>query len=226
MGMFLRRGPAPHRTRASDLEIGQTIKLKLNGTPWDWLVVHQGLPSSIYDNSCDGTWLLLKDIYENRQWSSTDVDGYANSTVQSYLNGDFLNLFDGNIKDAIKHVKIPYREGFTTQQGANGLPCKLFLLSAPEIHIEGRDIDASEGSALHFFASCTTNTADPKRVAYLNGQAADWCLRSTDTDEGSYTFVVGVGGGFTYGNKTNSFGIRPALILPSDFIVTDDMLTA
>ena len=35
MGMFLRRGPAPHRTRASDLEIGQTIKLNLNGTPWE-----------------------------------------------------------------------------------------------------------------------------------------------------------------------------------------------
>ena len=63
MGMFLRRGPAPHRIRMSDLEIGQTIKLNVNGTPWDWLVVHQGLPSSIYDESCNGTWLLLKVIY-------------------------------------------------------------------------------------------------------------------------------------------------------------------
>lgn len=49
MGMFLRRGPAPRRTRMSDLEIGKAIKLNLNGTPWDWLVVHQGLPSDIYD---------------------------------------------------------------------------------------------------------------------------------------------------------------------------------
>lgn len=72
MGMFLRRGSAPHRTRLSDLEIGQTIKLNLNGTPWDWVVVNQGLPSSIYDASCDGTWLLMKDIYENRKWNDTN----------------------------------------------------------------------------------------------------------------------------------------------------------
>ena len=91
MGMFLRRGSAPHRVRLSDLEIGQIIKLNVNGAPWEWLVVHQGLPSSLYDASCDGTWLLLKDIYENRQWNSRDSNVLETSTVQSYLNGDFLN---------------------------------------------------------------------------------------------------------------------------------------
>ena len=48
--------------------VGSTVKLKVNGTAKEFIVVHQGKPSSLYDNSCDGTWLLMKDIYENRQW--------------------------------------------------------------------------------------------------------------------------------------------------------------
>ena len=230
MGMFLRRGPAPHRTRASDLEIGQTIKLNLNGTPWDWLVVQQGLPSSIYDASCDGTWLLMKDIYENRVWQSGNINKYESSGIHSYLNNTFLKLFDSNIQGAIKQVKLPYRKnggsGGTTQQGANGLPCKIFLLSAPEVHYEHSYIDSGEGAALSYFASCVTNGADSKRVAYLNGSAAIWWLRSPYTSNTYYVWRVNTNGNCVNNYASNSNGIRPALILPSDFIVTDDMLTA
>lgn len=230
MGMFLRRGPAPHRTRMSDLEIGRSIKLNLNSTPWEWLVVHQGLPSSIYDASCNGTWLLMKDIYESRQWHSSNSNNYAKSTVQRYLNEDFLNLFDGNIKDAIKQVKIPYRKnggsGGTTQQGANGLPCKIFLLSAPEVHCEHRYIDSGEGAALSYFASCVTNNADSKRVAYLNGSAARWWFRSPYTYNTSNVWYVYTDGDRSHSSASYSHGIRPALVLPSDFIVSEEMLAA
>lgn len=230
MGMFLRRGSAPHRTRLSDLEIGQTIKLNLNGTPWDWVVVNQGLPSSIYDASCDGTWLLMKDIYENRKWNDTNSNVLETSTVQSYLNGDFLNLFDSNIKSAIKQVKIPYYKnggsGGTTQQGANGLPCKIFLLSALEVHYEHSYIDSGEGAALSYFASCATNAADSKRVAYLNGSVANWWLRSPYTGNTSRVWHVCSDGDCSYRYAYYSYGIRPAIILPSDMIVTDDMLAA
>lgn len=111
MGMFLRRGPAPHRTRMSDLEIGRSIKLNLNGTPWGWLVVHQGLPSSIYDASCDGTWLLMEDIYEQRLWDSANTNKLESSTIHSYLNGDFQDLFDSNIKGCNQTSKGPVSQG-------------------------------------------------------------------------------------------------------------------
>ena len=113
--------------------VGSTVKLKVNGTAKEFIVVHQGKPSSLYDNSCDGTWLLMKDIYENRQWHSSNVNNLENSTIHSYLNGTFLNLFESNIRDAIKQVKLPYRKnggsGGSDQSGANGLLCKIFLLS-------------------------------------------------------------------------------------------------
>ena len=230
MGMFLRRGPAPHRTRLSDLEIGHSIKLNLNGTPWDWLVVNQGLPSSIYDASCNGTWLLLKDIYEGQQWNDTSLNVLETSTVQSYLNGDFLNLFDGNIKGAIKQVKIPYRKnggsGGADQNGANGLLCKIFLLSGYEVGWTTSDHPylPKDGQKLSYFESGTGKSANNKRIAKLNGSASSWWLRSPRTDDDYRVFFVYSNGKYDYYNASLANGIRPAIILPSDMIVTDDML--
>lgn len=45
--------------------VGSIVKIKVNGAAKDFIIVHQGKPSSVYDDSCNGTWLLMKDIYEN-----------------------------------------------------------------------------------------------------------------------------------------------------------------
>lgn len=232
MGMFLRRGPAPHRTRMSDLEIGQMIKLNLNGTPWEWLVVHQGLPSSIYDASCDGTWLLMNDIYEKRVWDSGNINKYESSDIHAYLNNTFLNLFDSNIKDTIKQVKIPYRKnggsGGTDQSGANGLSAKIFLLSVYEVGFTTSDNQyfPQDGAKLSYFESGTGTSANNKRIAKRNGSASDWWLRSPHTGGTSYVLDVYRDGDYFRDSANKSYGIRPAIILPSDMLVTDDMLAA
>ena len=202
--------------------VGSTVKLTVNGKAREFIVVHQGKPSSVYDESCNGTWLLMKDIYENRVWQSGNINKYESSDIHSYLNNTFLKLFDSNIQGAIKQVKLPYRKnggsGGTTQQGANGLPCKIFLLSAPEVHYEHSYIDSGEGAVLSYFASCVTNNADSKRVAYLNGSVADWWLRSPDAGNTYYVWLVYCNGG----GASRSYGIRPALVLPSTLLVSDD----
>lgn len=209
----------------STLAVGSSVYLNVGGVRKEFLVVHQGKPSSLYDDSCNGTWLLMKDIYESRQWHSSRVNKLESSDIHAYLNNTFLNLFDSNIRDAIKQVKIPYRKnggsGGTTQQGANGLPCKIFLLSAPEVHYEHSYIDSGEGAALSYFASCVTNNADPKRVAYLNGSAAYWWLRSPGTGGTGGVWCVRSDGncGGDYANFSR--GIRPALVLSSDALVDD-----
>lgn len=206
--------------------VGSTVKLTVNGKAREFIVVHQGKPSSVYDESCNGTWLLMKDIYENRVWQSGNINKYESSDIHSYLNNTFLKLFDSNIQGAIKQVKLPYRKnggsGGTTQQGANGLPCKIFLLSAPEVHYEHSYIDSGEGAVLSYFASCVTNNADSKRVAYLNGSAACWWLRSPYTVDTNYVWYVYSFGDYGGGNASVSAGIRPALVLPSTLLVSDD----
>lgn len=206
--------------------VGSTVKLTVNGKAREFIVVHQGKPSSVYDESCNGTWLLMKDIYENRVWQSGNINKYESSDIHSYLNNTFLKLFDSNIQGAIKQVKLPYRKnggsGGTTQQGANGLPCKIFLLSAPEVHYEHSYIDSGEGAVLSYFASCVTNNADSKRVAYLNGSAANWWLRSPYTGNTNDVWNVYSYGNYYNRNASNSYGIRPALVLPSTLLVSDD----
>lgn len=207
--------------------IGSTIKLKVNGSAKDFIVVHQGKPSSVYDDSCNGTWLLMKDIYENRQWHSSNTNDYANSTIHSYLNSTFLNLFESNIKKAIKQVKLPYRKGSgtstTVTSGSNGLSAKIFLLSATETSFNFSSyMPSGEGAELAYFKGCADNSADSKRVAYLNESASVWWLRSPYCYSFSNALCVYSGGDWSYSYCSNAYGIRPALILPSTLLVSDD----
>lgn len=210
----------------SSKAIGSTIKLKVNGSAKDFIVVHQGKPSSVYDDSCNGTWLLMKDIYENRQWHSSNTNDYANSTIHSYLNSTFLNLFESNIKNAIKQVKLPYRKGSgtstTVTSGSNGLSAKIFLLSATETSFSFSYMPSGEGAELAYFKGCADNSSDSKRVAYLNGSAAGWWLRSPGCGGFGVALYVYSSGDWYYSVCSGSRGIRPALILPSTLLVSDD----
>lgn len=211
----------------SSKAIGSTIKLKVNGSAKDFIVVHQGKPSSVYDDSCSGTWLLMKDIYENRQWHSSNTNDYANSTIHSYLNSTFLNLFESNIKNAIKQVKLPYRKGSgtstTVTSGSNGLSAKIFLLSATETSFNFSSyMPSGEGAELAYFKGCADNSSDSKRVAYLNGSATFWWLRSPYCfGFGNALYVLSDGDWYS-GYCSGSCGVRPALILPSTLLVSDD----
>lgn len=210
----------------SSKAIGSTIKLKVNGSAKDFIVVHQGKPSSVYDDSCNGTWLLMKDIYESRQWHSSNTNDYANSTIHSYLNSTFLAMFDSNIQKAIKQVKLPYRKGSgtstTVTSGSNGLSAKIFLLSATETSFSFSYMPSGEGAELAYFKGCADNSSDSKRVAYLNGSAAFWWLRSPSCGNFYYALYVYSNGDWLNGYCSSSYGIRPALILPSTLLVSDD----
>lgn len=225
---FTRRGEPPSLgTRLGDLEIGTIIHIKENGVYQDYIVVNQGLPSSMYDSSCNGTWLLRKDIYTTRTWSSSNHD-YKNSDIHSYLNGTFLNLFDNDIKNAIKQVKIPYQNGAgsggSVASGANGLSCKIFLLSGYELGWTTSDnlYFPRDGAKLSYFSSGTSSSANNKRIANYNGYAIDWWLRSPYTGSTYNVWSVDSNGDCYRWNCSYTYGVRPALVMPSDLLVDDN----
>lgn len=207
-------------TKLSALGVGQSVFTNVSGVKKEFLVVHQGLPSSLYDSSCDGTWLLMKDIYEMRQWNSNSELLYENSSIHSYLNSTFLSLFDANIQSAIKQAKIPYLKGGkggSVQSGANGLSCKVFLLGGYELNF--RNIFPADGAGLDGFAESIIN--NPAYLATYNGTLTKWWLRSITTLDINYAGLVR---GYTYesASVTESYGIRPCIILPSDALVNEE----
>lgn len=205
--------------------VGSIVKLNVNGAAKEFIVVHQGKPSSLYDESCDGTWLLMKDIFEATRWHSSDVNNLENSTIHSILNSTLLNAFESNIRDAIKQVKIPYRKNGgssgSDQSGANGLLCKIFLLSGYEIGFTTSDNSylPVDGAKLSYFEAGNGSSALNKRIAYWNGSADYWYLRSPVTYDTSLVWLVNYDGVYEISKASNSAGIRPALILPPDMEV-------
>ena len=181
--------------------VGSVLKLNLNGSPKNFIVVHQGKPSSLYDDSCDGTWLLMQDIYSTRQWDGSNND-YKNSDIHSWLNGTFLNLFDANIREAIKQVKIPYHNGTgssgSVASGANGLSCKIFLLSGYELGWTKSDNSyfPQDGAKLDYFTAGTGSAANNKRIAKYNGSATRWWTRSPGTGDSGDVWNVYSGGDY------------------------------
>lgn len=210
--------------------VGSIVKIKVNGAAKDFIIVHQGLPSSAYDDSCTGTWLLIKDSYNYMKWNATDENNYARSDINSWLNGTFYNLIDADIRAVIKQVKIPYHDssyyGGTLHTGANGLNTKVFLLSGIEVGWTNRTNEyfPNDGAKLSYFLAGTGTNENKKRVAYRNGSAQDWYLRSPRIINTSSNNVwkVADDGSYDYDNCVNSNDIRPAFILPSTLVVSDD----
>lgn len=205
--------------------VGSIVKIKVNGAAKDFIIVHQGKPSSVYDDSCNGTWLLIKDIYTTSAFSSNN-NSYKDSSIHSYLNGTFYNLIDSNIRAAIKQVKIPYQNGAGSvgdlATGSNGLSTKVFLLSGYEVGWTTSDNSSfpKDGVRLAYFGN--SSGGDSKRIAYNGSSAAEWWLRSPYTGNTNGVWGVRSGGYSGAWHCGNFYDVRPAFILPSTLVVSDD----
>ena len=223
--LFMRKGEthtAPiSGILASDLAVGSVVKLMENGVATEYLVVNQGKPSgsSLYDDSCDGAWLLRKDCVNSIIFDY--LNDYANSDLKDYLSGQFFPKFDSIAQSVIKQVKIPYRAGSgyanTVSSGANGHETNVFLLSATELNWGSGVNSCVDGASLEYFSNCAET--DDKRISNYNGSASVYWTRSpycNSNYENKGIVSVTNGGGWTADNcSIQTRGVRPALILPS-----------
>lgn len=209
-------------TPLGSLAVGSVVYFAVNGVRTPWIVVEQGCPSPMYDDSCDGTWLLCKDVYSSKQWSKTVKNDYSLSGIRAYMDSTFLNSIDQNVRSVIKDVRIPYRPGSgsstSVNSGASGLFCKIFLLSAAEVNI-GFNNRPKEGVWLKHFMNCNTTGADDLRVANYNGVPYDWWLRTPDTATSNSAVLVTKTGAKSSENVAYLHGFRPALVLPQEVLV-------
>lgn len=222
----------PGVRRIGVVGVGQTVSCEVDGAKTNLIVVHQGLPSSSYDSSCNGTWLLFEDIYSKQYWNTNyngespsgaaiQTNDYALSSVNTYLNDTLFNKL--NIGSVVSQVKIPYTYGAkstTVRSGANGLSTKLFLLSAKECGLEQSTSGTVynfniEGATLDYFSGGAS-----LRAKY-SGAYNQWWLRTPQSrNVGSAALVEK--DGTVDGNESverTKYGVRPVFIVPSDTYV-------
>lgn len=228
-------------TPLSSLALGSSVFLNHNGIRTEYMIVHHGLPSSIYDSSCNGTWLLKKyiDTYNNGPccWAyPTKTQNYSASSVHSYLNSTYYNLFDSVAQSVIKQVKIPYQNSTqstseTIASGANGVSTKVFLLSCIELGCTKNVVSdmPSDGAKLDYFDVSTSNTDNEKRKAYstyysgeLNKLAYFTRTPRLWSSSDIQARKVSASGAFMVGSVTGKVDIRCAVIVSSDTLCDDN----
>lgn len=197
-------------TTLGNKSVGSIVKLKENGVLVDFYVAKHD-----YENGLNGsgrTLVVRKDCYDTRQWHTSNVNAYATSAIDTWLNSTYKNLLDADIRGVIGTTKIKYTPG-NGNTTVGTLERAIFLLSVTEL---GRSASYAntEGTALSIASSL--------QIAYLNGSAVVQWTRSPSTSNTSYACYLFTDGNVNGHNCYNTYGSRPAFTLPSTLSVSDD----
>ena len=197
-------------TTLGNKSVGSIVKLKENGVLVDFYVAKHD-----YENGLNGsgrTLVVRKDCYDTRQWHTSNVNAYATSAIDTWLNNTYKNLLDADIRGVIGTTKIKYTPG-NGNTTVGTLERAIFLLSVTEL---GRSASYAntEGTALSIASSL--------QIAYLNGSAVVQWTRSPYTNSTSDAYYLLTNGDVNNYSCSNTYGSRPAFTLPSTLSVSDD----
>lgn len=197
-------------TTLGNKSVGSIVKLKENGVLVDFYVAKHD-----YENGLNGsgrTLVVRKDCYDTRQWHTSNVNAYATSAIDTWLNSTYKNLLDADIRGVIGTTKIKYTPG-NGNTTVGTLERAIFLLSVTELG-KTASYANTEGTALSIASSL--------QIAYLNGSAVVQWTRSPGTNNTNYAYYLSTSGSVS-GNGCNvTYGSRPAFTLPSTLSVSDD----
>lgn len=197
-------------TTLGNKSVGSIVKLKENGVLVDFYVAKHD-----YENGLNGsgrTLVVRKDCYDTRQWHTSNVNAYATSAIDTWLNNTYKNLLDADIRGVIGTTKIKYTPG-NGNTTVGTLERAIFLLSVTELG-KTASYANTEGTALSIASSL--------QIAYLNGSAVVQWTRSPYTSVTGHAYCLGADGGVVNGGCGGTCGSRPAFTLPSTLSVSDD----
>lgn len=197
-------------TTLGNKSVGSIVKLKENGVLVDFYVAKHD-----YENGLNGsgrTLVVRKDCYDTRQWHTSNVNAYATSAIDTWLNSTYKNLLDADIRGVIGTTKIKYTPG-NGNTAVGTLERAIFLLSVTELG-KTASYANTEGTALSIASSL--------QIAYLNGSAVVQWTRSPYTDGTGSAYYLNTDGHVSYSVCNITGGSRPAFTLPSTLSVSDD----
>ena len=195
-------------TTLGNKSVGSIVKLKENGVLVDFYVAKHD-----YENGLNGsgrTLVVRKDCYDTRQWHTSNVNAYATSAIDTWLNSTYKNLLDADIRGVIGTTKIKYTPG-NGNTTVGTLERAIFLLSVTELG-KTASYANTEGTALSIASSL--------QIAYLNGSAVVQWTRSPFTGSTNSAYYLSTSGNVSsVSSCNNTCGSRPAFLLPSNYVV-------
>lgn len=190
----------------ASLMAGDIVMVNEGGTPVEYYVAQQGYQPTINDTT--RTLLVRKNCHSARQWHTSSVNTYPTSAIDAWLNGDFKALLDDVVRVAIGNTTFPYTVG-NGSATISTLQRSVFLLSAGELGATGSYSGGLnvEGSALPI--------ANILKIAYLDGVASTWWLRSVDKTNATRVWRAETTGTWEAKTASETNGVRPCFTLPN-----------
>ena len=182
----MRIGQLKQGVPASEIAVGTSVFLTVDGTLTEYIIINQGKPqnSSNYDDTANGTWIVRKDALIQKAYAASyttnGLQQYDGSDIDTYLE----NTYAPKIAEiaAIETVNIPVSAWTTSNAWSNSkIARKAFALSAMEVGWStglSSAIAGYEGGRCEYFLDGESTDANNKRIKYYNGAAVGWWTRS------------------------------------------------
>ena len=201
--------PLSSGIKLSELSEGEIIKIKESGNPVEFYIAKHDYEIRL--NGFGRTLVVRKEVYDQRQWNTSNANAWASSIMRSWLNSTYKAMLDANIQEAMSTTTYYYTPGVSVWRVGTRSDA-VFLLSATELGKSGDWINV-EGSALP--------TASGLQIARRNGVATTQWTRSPCTESNS-VIKIDTEGDTINENCTANGGSRPAFTLPSTALVDSD----
>ena len=205
--------PFVHGKALAEYAEGDIVYIPEDGVMVPFYVAKHNYES---DLNGSGRTLLVRqdcyDTYDTRAWNSSNVNAWASCTLRSWLNGDYLNLLDEDIRGVIGATKYYYTPGNGTTSVTTCADA-VFLLSVTELG-QTSSYANTEGTALPI--------ASTLKIAYRNGSAVIQWTRTPSKMTTTTACYLNALGGVKNNGCTSTYRSRPVFTLPETTYFSPD----
>ena len=198
----------------SQLDLGTELYVRENGVPVPYVVLKKDIV---------GTVILRALCSESKRMNPTNTAVYTDSEMDAYLSDEtngFMSRFDANTKSAIVMRSIPTYATADTE--CHYISRKCYLLSQGDMFGSAATALEPEKSLAPVLAIWKgVNDLNTARVTYSDAtptSAVYWWLRSPYS--AAVFYQVHASGISDYTYASSRYGVRPALNVSNDTIVT------
>ena len=184
---------------------GDIISLPENGKMVEFYVAKLNYEQGL--NGAGRTLLVRKDqLYDLFAWNSTNINTYASSSIDIWLNGTYKTQLHSGVQAAMGTTQFYYTPGGGNNT-VSSLARSVFLLSVTEFGISTSGANV-EGSSLPIASTLINVPRDcATRTPFTDGSDRVWYIRAGFQNAGIY-------------NANWTFDCLPAFTLPATFTAT------